>query len=84
MSNAKKILVLGSGLDAVLIAEALRTRGVEVYGLVTPERSDPTPTIPEMVHPSDVPFGKPKSESGPKPDPHAMPAKSVSMRARSR
>ena len=80
----KKILVLGSGLDAVLIAEALKARGVEVYGLVTPERSDPTPTIPEMVHPSDVPFKElKKSAGGPKPD-SKMPAKSVSMRARSR
>ncbi len=79
----KRILVLGSGLDAALIAEALRARGVcEVYGLVTPEQPDPPPTISEMTLSSVL--LKMKSEGGPRPDPHVMPEKSVRMQVKSR
>lgn len=84
--NTKRILVLGSGPDAALLAEALRSiAGYETYGLVTPEHPDPPPTTPEMVYPSDVPFKElKKSAGGPKPNPYAMPEKFVSMRVKNR
>jgi hypothetical protein len=77
----KKIFVFGSGLDAALIAELLRSRGIcEAYGITISSQTDPPPTILEMVHLSDVPAEK----SVPKPDARTMPDKSVRMRAKSR
>jgi hypothetical protein len=83
----KNILVLGSSLDALLIAEALnKTGSCEAFALVAPEHGqtvDPIPLTPK-TDPSPVLMCPEKPSVHPNPDPRVLPEKSVRMRAKRR